>query len=126
MFKSSAALGAAAAAFWIAGAMGAGAHEAPCRACGPIPPTTHYRVVHPQIYRTHVRDVSVYRHVRKIHRIINVTEVQPVVHLHVVTRVHHHTVVHVRDQYHNVVEHLEPIRLVTHSTQHLYDCGCSP
>lgn len=103
----------------------AGAHA--CASCSaPVPPTTIYKTVHPSQFMTKYHDVSVTRHVRRVHRVTTVVRVQPILHIHEVTRVHHHTVVTTRNAYHRQTEHLAPIREVTHSTQNIYECGCRP
>ena len=112
----------------IAGAAGiADAHSRPgCGSCGPVAPTTIYKTVHPSLYSTKYHDVSVTRHVHRVHRVTTVVRVQPILHIHEVTRVHHHTVVTTSQSYHRETEHLSPIRVVTHSTENFYSCGCRP
>ena len=106
---------------------GADAHgSAGCGSCGPIAPTTIYKMVHPNLYSTKYHDVSVTKHVHRVHRVTTVVRVQPILHIHEVTRVHHHTVVTTSQSYHRHTEHLSPIRLVTHSTENFYTCGCRP
>ena len=97
-----------------------------CGSCGPIAPTTLYKTVHPQKYLTRYRDVSVYRHVNRIHPIITVTRVQPVIHINQVTRVHHRTISHVVNAYSSSTQYLPPLRYVSNSVQNIYHCGCTP
>jgi hypothetical protein len=66
----------------------------------------------------------VYRHVQRIRRIVHVTRVQPVVHTHVVTRVHHHTIFHTKNAYERATVHLPPVNTASGSTKHYYDCSC--
>lgn len=98
-------------------------HRPGCN-CGPTSPSTYYNTVRPARFLTHVHDVSVYRHVQRIHRIVNVTRIQPIIHIHDVTRIHHHTIVETRNSYQHLTQRLTPIRYVTRSIQNYYDCQC--
>ena len=73
---------------------------------------------------TRYHDVSVFKHVHRIHQVVNVTRVQPVLHIHDVTRVHHHTIVLTSDAYQHVTQHLPPIYDVQRSVLNYYDCSC--
>ena len=57
--------------------------------CGPVAPTTHYKIVHVAKFYTHYHDESVYKHVQRVHRVTTVTQIQPIIHIHDVTRIHH-------------------------------------
>ena len=123
------ALIATAAGSWIlfGAATGVSAHHRPgCNSCGPITPSTIYKIVHPQQFVTKYHDVSRTYLVHRVRRVTTVVRVQPILHIHDVTRVHHHTIVTVSNAYHRETEHLSPIRLVTHSVEDLYSCGCRP
>lgn len=123
MIKSVTALSAA----LLAGCVLAGSAPtatARCSACGPIPPQTYYKTVHPAQYYTRYRDVSVYNRVNRVRQIFNVTRVQPIVYINEVTRVHHHTIVQVSNAYQDVTQYVAPLTYVYRSVQHYYDCGC--
>ena len=102
----------------------ASAHH--CGSCGPVAPTTIYKTVHPQLYSTKYHDVSKTHLVHRVHRVTTIVRVQPILHIHEVTRVHHHTIVETSNAYFRETEHLSPIRMVTHSIENTYSCGCRP
>jgi hypothetical protein len=94
--------------------------------CGPIKPKYYSHVVyrHKHIKRYH--DVWRHKYVKRIKRIVHVTKIQPVIHLHKVTRVHTKVigVVVPRHERHTYV--LRPITHVTSRTVYLKPvCACS-
>ena len=92
--------------------------------CGPNSPSRYYKTVHPAKFMTRYHDVSVTKHVHRIHRVINVTRVQPIIHIHEVTRVHHHTMVYTSNAYEHVIQQLPPMHVMSYSTQNYFDCSC--
>ena len=92
--------------------------------CGPNSSSRYYKTVHPAKFVTRYHDVSVTKHEHRIHRVINVTRVQPIIHIHQVTRVHHHTVILTRNAYEYVTQQAAPRYVTTYSTQNYYDCSC--
>lgn len=97
-------------------------HHGGC--CGPIPPSYVYSTAHKVTHVTRYRDVSRTRYVYQPHRIIHVTRVRPVIYIHTVTRIHHHTIGIVRPVYEHVTEYLPPRRIKTSSVVSTYDCRC--
>lgn len=91
---------------------------------GPLPPVYRYKIVHKHKYQTRYRDRSVYQHKQRIRRIVHVTRIQPVVHTHVVTRVHHHTIYHTKNAYSHATVYLPTVHTGSTSTKHYYDCTC--
>ncbi len=114
------------AAGWLfaAAATAATTRPAICKSCGPIAPTRHYKTVYPMKMQTHYRDVSVYKTVRRVHRITNVTKIQPIVYIKEITRIHHHTIVRTSNAYERVTQRLTPMRYVERSVKNFYDCRC--
>ena len=80
--------------------------------------------MHPAKSLTRYHDKLVYKHVLRVHRVVNVTRVQPIIHIHDITRVHHRTIVRINDVYSRVTQQLMPIRTIEYSTQNYYDCNC--
>ena len=96
-----------------------------CSGCGPFPPSYTYKtkVVHKHI--TKYRDVQRTKYVPRPKPIIHVTRIQPVVHLHKVTRVHTRLVGVPYPVHHHVTQWLPPVRHVTNSVVYLRPhCGC--
>lgn len=110
----------------IASAGGYGRHHGKHGCCGPIKPSysVSTRYVHKHV--RHNRDVWRTRYVKRIKPYVHVTRVQPIYHVHNVTRVHTKVVgvvvpVHVRR-----TQYLPPKRIVTSSTVYLRpQCACS-
>ena len=112
---------------WLVAGSATSASAHRCGSCGAPPaPTTIYKTVHPAQYMTKYHDVSKTKLVHHVHRITTIVRVQPILHIHEVTRVHHHTVVTVSNSYSRETEHLSPIVHTTRSTENFYDCGCRP
>ena len=63
------------------------------------PATTNYRTVQSQRFVTRYHDVSVYNRVNRIQRVVDVTQIRPIIRVHEVTRVYHHTIVRPIDTY---------------------------
>ncbi|AWN38467.1 hypothetical protein [Methylobacterium radiodurans] len=99
--------------------------EAGCRSCGPVPPVYNYRTVNQVLNRTQYRDVRRTHFVHKTRPIYNITRVRPIVQVHTVTRVHHHTVPVIRNVYMSRVQHLPAQYVHTGSVRNVYHgCGC--
>ncbi len=79
-----------------------------CGGCGPIPPTYHHHTVVKNLYVTHEHYKTVIEHVPRVHRIVYVTDVQPVTHVHDVYHVTIDRVPVVHDEVENRTEWLPP------------------
>lgn len=93
--------------------------------CGPIKPKYSHstRYVHKHI--RHNRDVWRTRHVKRYARHVHVTRVQPIYHVHNVTRVHTRVVGVVVPIHERRTVYLPPRRVVSNSTVYLRpQCGC--
>jgi hypothetical protein len=128
MLKSFTALSAALIIGWVlvgsATTASAGHRHHGC--CGPIPPSYTYstRNVYKNVTRHH--DVWRTRYVRRTHHIVHVTRIQPIVHVHNVTRVHTNIVGVVHPVHQQVTQWLPARHYVTNSVVHLRpECGCS-
>lgn len=95
-----------------------------CCGGGPLPPTYHYKTKPVHHFKTRYLDRNVYRHVPRLHRVVYVTRVQPIIHTHLVTRVHHHTVFYTQNTYQHATQYLPPIHYTSGSTKNYYDCSC--
>lgn len=102
----------------------ASAHYREGGCCGPIPPTYIHKTIFKNkyitrdVYKTHTT------YVPRIHRIVHVTDVQEINHLHIVTHVHHQIIGVVTPRHEWVTENLPPRTIVTYSTVNTYSCGC--
>ena len=102
-----------------------GEANAGCRSCGPVPPAYNYRTVNKVMNRTQYRDVQRLHYVHKTRHIYNITRVRPIVQVHTVTRVHHHTVPVVRNVNVYSVQRLPTQYVHTNSVRNVYHgCGC--
>jgi hypothetical protein len=126
MLKSATSLLTALTAGWLLFGSPTSASAGECGACGPLPPIHHKHVVY--------KNIDVWRHHHKLvikpvprrQEIIDVTEVQPVKHVHEVTDV---TIKSVPGPVYNVYIHdrrVLPEKVVfTHQTYyHHVGCGC--
>ena len=95
-----------------------------CAHCGPIAPTFHVHTIYTHKSETLIHNKSVTVHVPRYHRIITVTRVQPIINVHKVTVVHHHTICYKKDVFSSKVEHLRPIIHTDVSFRATFDCHC--
>jgi hypothetical protein len=83
--------------------------------------TTHvYRVIHVNKYVTRYHDVWRTRYVYRVHRIVHVTLIRPIIHVHVVTRIHYRTVAAIHNVNVWVTRWLPARKYVTHSVVHVW------
>jgi hypothetical protein len=93
--------------------------------CGPIPPSYTYKTKN--VYKNITRHHDVYRtkYFKRYHRIVHVTRIQPIVHVHNVTRVHTRLVGVVHPVHERATQWLPARTYVTNSVVHLRpECGC--
>ncbi len=95
-----------------------------CCGGGPIPPSYVYKTKHVHKHITRYRDVSRTHYVHRVHRIVHVLRIRPIVHVSIVTRVHHHNVAVVHTKHQHVTQWLPARKYVTHSVRNYWDCGC--
>jgi hypothetical protein len=101
------------------------AADAGCRNCGPVKPVYNYRTVNQVVNRTQYRDVQRTHYLHKTRHIYNITRVRPIVQVHTVTRVHHHTVPVIRNVNVSSVQRLPAQYIHTGSVRNVYHgCGC--
>jgi hypothetical protein len=94
--------------------------------CGPIPPSYSYSTKKVHKYIRHHRDVWRTKYVKRTKRYVHVTRIQPIYHVHNVTRVHTKIVGVVHPVHQRVTQWLPARRYVTNSVVHLRpECGCS-
>jgi hypothetical protein len=94
--------------------------------CGPIPPSYSYSTKKVHKYIRHDRDVWRTKYVKRTKRYVHVTRIQPIYHVHNVTRVHTKIVGVVHPVHQRVTQWLPARRYVTNSVVHLRpECGCS-
>jgi hypothetical protein len=94
--------------------------------CGPIKPSYTYttKKVHKHITRRH--DVWRTRYVKRYKRIVHVTRIQPIYHIHNVKRVHTKLVGVVHRVHQHSTQWLPPKKIYTSSTVYLRpQCACS-
>jgi hypothetical protein len=94
--------------------------------CGPIAPKYYSHTVYKHKHINRYRDVWRHKYVKRIKRIVHVTKIQPIIHLHKVTRVHTKVIGVITPRYERHTHVLRPITHVTSSTVHLKPvCACS-
>jgi hypothetical protein len=94
--------------------------------CGPIPPKYISHTVYKHKHIKRYRDVWRHKYVKRIKRIVHVTKIQPIIHLHKVTRVHTKIIGVVKPVHIRVSKVLPAKRYVTSSTVYLKPvCACS-
>lgn len=124
MLRSATALLTALTAGWVLFGSLSSANAGHCRACGPIPPTYVHKTIvkHFQITRNHYKSVTV--HVPRVHRIVHVTEIQPIAHVHDVWHVTVYKVPVVHDVHEQRMVLLPP--RIVHSSETIthFVCGC--
>lgn len=124
MLKSATALLTVLTAGWVLFGSPVSASAGECGECGPRPPIFHKHVVykHIEVWRRHHR--LVIKPVPRAQPIIDVTEIQPVKHVHDVYEV---TIRSVPGPIYNVYRHetrLLPEQIVHSSTTHYHYTGC--
>jgi hypothetical protein len=92
---------------------------------GPIPPTYSYRTIPRVTHVTQYHDVSRINYIYRIHPIVHVTQVQPIVYYHNITRIHNYAVGIVRDVNEYVTQWLPAESITTSQVINTYSCGCS-
>jgi len=93
--------------------------------CGAIPPTYVYNTVPKIKHVIQYHDVSRTNYIYRIHQIVHVTRVQPIVYVHNITRIHHYTVGIVQPVHEYVTQWLPIQSIVTSQVINTYNCGCS-
>ena len=126
MLKSTTALLTALTAGWVLFGSATSASAGDCADCGPRPPIYRKHVVYKHIHVTHHHHSTVIKPVPRAQPIIDVTEIQPVKHVH---DVHDVTIKRVPGPIYNVYTHETrwlPERVIhTSSTvYHHVGCGC--
>jgi hypothetical protein len=93
--------------------------------CGPIPPKYYSKTVYKHKHIKRVHDVWRHKYIPRIKRIVHVTNIRPIVHIHKVTRVHTKLIGVIKPVYQHHT-HVLPARThVTSSTVYLKPvCGC--
>jgi hypothetical protein len=94
--------------------------------CGPLPPSYTYSTKN--VYKNVTRHHDVYhtQYVPRTKRYVHVTRIQPIVHIHNVTRVHTNLVGVVHPVHEHATQWLPARTYVTNSVVHLRpNCGCS-
>ncbi|TGD96047.1 hypothetical protein [Methylobacterium nonmethylotrophicum] len=100
--------------------------SARCWRCGPVNPVYNYRTVNKVMNQTQYRDVQRTHYVHKTRPIYNITRVRPIVRLHTVTRVHHHTVPVIRNVNMYSTQRLPTQYYYSNSVRNVYHgCGCN-
>jgi hypothetical protein len=93
--------------------------------CGPVKPSYSSKTVYKHYHIKKYRDVWRKKHVVKIKRHYHLTKIQPIKHIHTVTRVHTKIVAHVKPKHIYRVAYLKPKYIHTGSTVYLKPvCGC--
>lgn len=111
--------------FLVGSATTASAHYRHHGCCGgPIPPTYIYKTHKVFKNVTRYRDVWRTRYVTRIHRIVHVNRIQPIINIHVVKRIHHHTVASVRNVNVWRTQYLPAKKHWTYSVKNIYGCRC--
>ena len=98
--------------------------RATCSHCRPIAPTVHINTVYKYKTKTVVFSETKTKRVPRLHKIINVTRIQPVIRMHKVLVVHHHTIYYTKDYRVSKVERLPAITHTDFSMRSTYDCQC--
>jgi hypothetical protein len=94
--------------------------------CGPIPPSYSSNTVYKHRHRTTYRDVWRHEYFKRYHKHIHITKIQPILHLHKVTRIHTKRIGVIVPVHKHITERLHERVIVTSSTVHLRPvCGCS-
>jgi len=94
--------------------------------CGPLPPSYSRHTVYKHKHVTRYRDVWHHKHFKRYKKHYRITNIQPVIHVHKVTRVHTKLIGVVVPVYKKVTHVLHPKYIFTSSTIHLKPvCGCS-
>lgn len=95
--------------------------------CGPLPPSYTYKTKKVHKYIKRYRDVHRTKYFKRIKRHIHVTRIQPVIHVHKVTRVHTKLVGVIKPVHVKVTKWLPPKKYTTSSVVYLKPkCACSP
>jgi hypothetical protein len=84
-----------------------------------------YKTVNKVSHRTRYHDVWRTRYVNRVHKIVHVTRIRPIVYIHSVARVHYRTVARVHNVHVWRTEYLPARKIVTSSVKNYYDCNCS-
>jgi hypothetical protein len=94
--------------------------------CGPLPPSYKSHTVYKHKHIKKYRDVWKHQYFKRYKKHIHVTKIQPIIHVHKVTRVHTKLIGVVVPVHKKITTHLPPKWIVTTSTVHLRPvCGCS-
>lgn len=104
----------------------ASAHYRHYGCCGPVAPSYIFKTK--KVYKnyTHVRNVWRTKYVKRNHLIVHVTRIQPIVHVHNITRVHTKVVGMVRNVHVWKTKYLPAKKYYTNQVVHLRPhCACS-
>ncbi|MDX6484583.1 MAG: hypothetical protein QOE95_2354, partial [Gaiellaceae bacterium] len=93
--------------------------------CGPIRPTYKYNTIIKNKYIRHYKDQYRTKYVKRIHRIVHVTRILPIYHIHTVKRVHTNIVGVVYPVHQWVKHYLPPRKIYTTSVKYYTHCRCS-
>ena len=94
--------------------------------CGPIPPKYYSKTVYKHKHIKRVHDVWRHKYIPRIKRIVHVTNIQPIVHIHNLTRVHTKLIGVIKPVYQHHTHVLPAKTHVTSNTVYLKPvCGCS-
>jgi|ERR1041385_5153878 hypothetical protein len=93
--------------------------------CGPLPPSYSTNTVYKHKHIKKYHDVYRHKYFKRYKKHIHVTRIQPIIHVHKVTRVHTKLIGVVVPVHKRVTKWLPPKTIVTTSTVHLRPtCGC--
>ena len=95
-----------------------------CGHCRPLAPTVHVNTVFKYKTKTATLSETKTKRVARYHKIINITRIQPVIRMHKVLVVHHHTIYYTKDYRVSKVERLPAITHTDFSMRSTYDCRC--